>query len=208
MTTPGIERIPRPLAAAPGAGRRNRGHREAVPRAVSNARLGTALFVAAETMVFAGLVSSFLILRANASDWPPAGQPRLPVGVTGVNTLVLLASAFTMVRAARAAKEPGHAAGRYLRLTGLLGSVFLLVQGIEWARLMGFGLTAASSNFGAAFYTLIGCHGVHVAGAVLALEVLRRRHARGEAVALDALQLYWLFVVAVWPILYVLVYLG
>jgi cytochrome c oxidase subunit 3 len=164
-------------------------------------------------MFFAGLVSAFWVLRLAAPVWPPPLQPRLPVGVTGLNTLVLLGSSvavLTGVRALRAGRR--GAAIRQLGLAASLGAVFLLVQGYEWVRLIGFGLTMSSSTYGATFYTLIGAHGLHVLGALswLALVLLAARRGRYTPrahVGASVCAMYWHFVVALWPVLYVLVYL-
>src|ERR671918_296884 len=93
-----------------------------------------------------------------------------------------------------------------------LGIVFLLVQGYEWARLVGYGLTMASGAYGATFYTLIGVHALHVVGALVWVAIVRAGVKRGRfleppAAGLGACALYWHFVVALWPILYVTVYL-
>jgi heme/copper-type cytochrome/quinol oxidase subunit 3 len=182
-------------------------------RAVDNGVLGMAIFLGTETMLFAGLISAFLILRAGSGAWPPLDQPRLPVFLTGINTLVLLASAYTMQRAASASRAAQHLRlTRWLAVTAALGTTFLVVQGSEWVRLLGYGLRASSSLYGGTFYTLIGCHGLHVLAAVIALVALLVRAVRGEGSGprrseVDTCQLYWLFVVAVWPVLYVLVYL-
>src|SRR5215217_2821542 len=69
---------------------------------LSNARLGMLIFLGAETMFFAGLVGAFLVYRMANVTWPPMAMPRLPVAVTGVNTLILLYSAATMWLANRA----------------------------------------------------------------------------------------------------------
>ena len=182
-------------------------------RPLSNAYIGLLMFLGAETMFFAGLIGSFLVFRVAHEVWPPAMMPRLPVGVTGVNTLILLASALTMQRA-RAAIRGGaqRELVRMLLVTAVLGAVFLLVQGYEWVRLLQYGLTLTSGVYGATFYVLVGCHGVHVLGAViwllcvLRLAASRRYTARAHTgVALCAM--YWYYVVALWPILYGLVYL-
>jgi cytochrome c oxidase subunit 3 len=189
----------------PPAGGRRRG-------AVDNGVLGMALFLGTETMLFAGLISALLILRAANDAWPPPGQPRLPVGVTGLNTVVLLLSAVTMRRATSAARQRDcERAPRWLNATALLGAVFLIIQGREWVQLVHYGLNASSSPFGATFYTLIGCHALHVLAALATLVVVRVRAGRwlsrdaGRG-ALDVCELYWFFVVGVWPILYLLVY--
>jgi heme/copper-type cytochrome/quinol oxidase subunit 3 len=171
-----------------------------------------AIFLATEVMFFGGLVSAFLVLKAGALQWPPPDQPRLPVVVTGLNTLVLLASAWTMQRAAAAVRtDRGPLA--WLALSAGLGGLSLVVQGIEWVRLLEYGLTASSSRYGAAFYTLIGAHGLHVLIALVVLGVAMGAAARGrfharEPERFEPFRMYWLFVCGIWPILYVLVYLA
>lgn len=178
---------------------------------VPNATLGMVLFLVTEAMFFTALVSAFLVLRAEAPLWPPLDQPRLPVVLTTLNTCGLLASGWTMVAALQGMRRSGSA-GRWLDATALLGLLFLGIQGFEWVRLVGYGLTHASSLYGASFYTLVGTHALHVLGALVALVVVRTRAGRGryEPARHQGLVLacmYWLFVVAVWPVLFVLVYL-
>lgn len=167
--------------------------------------------IAGEIMFFAGLVSSYFVLRAAAAQWPPPLQPRLPVLVTGLNTLVLLASSLAFARAVRARDDRGLLL-RGLTLAGALGMVFLLVQGYEWMQLIGYGFTVVSGAYGVTFYTLIGLHGVHVVGALawlafIVLGVRRGRFLEPGAAGLRACAMYWHFVVALWPVLYVAVYL-
>lgn len=172
-------------------------------RGLSNAVLGTATYVATAVMFFGGLISAYLVLRAGTATWPPAGQPRLPVLVTGVNTLVLLASGLCVWRAA----VVDHVrAARPLVAAILLGSAFLCVQGVEWTRLLSFGLRASSGSYGATFYTIVGAHALHALGGVIALLVTahRMKSGRGDR---SASALYWGFVVLLWPVLYVAVYL-
>ena len=180
---------------------------------ISNAKLAMVMLLGAETMFFAGLVAAFLVLRVGAPVWPPPFQPRLPILVTGLNTLVLLFSSATMARAVRALRR-GDQAGLIsgLSLTALLGAVFLFVQGYEWARLVHFGFTVSSGSYGGAFYTLIGAHGLHVIAALIWLSVVwalagRKRFSVGNHPAVSICGIYWQFVVALWPILYLLVYL-
>jgi heme/copper-type cytochrome/quinol oxidase subunit 3 len=101
----------------------------------------------------------------------------------------------------------------WLGWTAALGATFLAVQGIEWARLVHFGLAMSSGIFGAVFYTLIGAHGVHVLVALVWLTLVtwaatRGRYAARDHVGVAVCAMYWHFVVALWPILYLLVYLA
>ncbi len=180
---------------------------------LSNARLGMLMLMTGESMLFGGLIAAFLVLRLGASQWPPPLQPRLPVGVTALNTLVLLLSSYTLARALQAVRR-GDQRGLVVGLarTACLGALFLAVQGAEWVRLVRFGLTVSSGVYGAAFYTLIGAHGVHVLAALTWLGIVAVVAARGgytgeRHVALSVCAMYWHFVVGLWPVLYVLVYL-
>ena len=170
-------------------------------------------FLSAETMFFAGLISAFFVLRLSAAVWPPPLQPRLPVLVTGLNTLILLASSVAMIAALRAGRRGDRRAlVERLAATAALGALFLAVQGYEWARLIHYGLTVTSGAYGATFYTLIGTHAVHVLGALVWLGATlalaaRGRFVDGRASGLRACATYWHYVVALWPILYVMVYL-
>ena len=192
------------------------GEPPAPPRAlapiVSNARLAILMFIAAEVMFFAGLIGAFIVFKLAAPLWPPAFQPRLPTEVTGVNTAVLLLSGVAMALAMGAAKRQERARLiRWLSIAVLLGAVFLLVQGYEWVRLIGYGLKLSSGVYGATFYTLIGCHGAHVLGAVSWLGIVLARATSGRydrrPEAVELCGIYWIFVVALWPALYALVYL-
>jgi heme/copper-type cytochrome/quinol oxidase subunit 3 len=217
--TPGTLVVDRPAARDPGAAAAEPpwppepedSAPDPVPDRLLAARLGMAVFLAAETMLFGGLVAAFLVFRLGAPVWPPPLQPRLPVGLTALNTAVLLASAWPLRRACAAARRgdaPG--VGRGLAATGLLGAAFLGLQGSEWARLLAFGLTAPSGVYGGIFYVVIGTHAAHVLAALLWLATLAapaRRGAEVDGVGLRVFAMYWTFVVALWPVLYALVYL-
>lgn len=164
-------------------------------------------------MFFAGLIGAFIVFRVASPVWPPPFQPRLPVAATGVNTLILLLSAFTMRQGLRAIRAGAiNRLVRHLGTTAFLGSLFLAIQGYEWIRLIHFGLTVSSGVYGATFYTLIGCHGLHVLGALVWLLVVLVGARRGKFTAshhtgVVLCGMYWTFVVGLWPILYGLVYL-
>lgn len=179
----------------------------------SNAWLAMVMLLGAETMFFAGLIGAYLVFRLSSAVWPPPFQPRLPIEVTAVNTLILLASGVT-VRLGLRANQSGNSRRllRWLSWTALLGAGFLTVQGFEWARLIHFGLTVSSSVYGGLFYTIIGFHALHVFGALIWLIIAWLNARSGKItkqnfVGLQICAMYWVFVVALWPALYGLVYL-
>ena len=181
----------------------------------NNARLAILILLGAEIMFFAGLIGTFLVFRLGSVTWPPPSQVdvRLPVGITGINTIILLLSGYTMVRALRAVRKDRQKELRSsLLVTGSLGVIFLLVQGSEWARLVHHGFTLSSGVYGSIFYVLIGCHALHVLVAVVwELSVFAKALGGGFSVdrhvGVEICTIYWTFVVVLWPILYVMVYL-
>ena len=202
-----------PPAPPPAGDEGPRPQRPAGEPAVSNARLGMLVFLAFEAMFFAGLLGAYLVFRLGATAWPPPGEPYLPIGVTWVNTAILLFSSYTVWRAGRAIRQDDRQAfARWLLLTALYGVTFLAVQGYEWVRLVRFGL-GVSGTYGSTFYTLIGTHALHVLGAVVWLLVVlalacRGRFSARRHVGIQVFGMYWHFVVGLWLVLFGLVYLA
>lgn len=185
------------------------GLRPLVPSSV----VGMLIFIMAEAMFFAALFSAYTIVSAGADSWPPLGQPRLPVASTAFNSLALLLSGWTLFRANRhfAARPPRlEGTQRFLLATILLGGFFVLFQGFEWARLLHYGLTMVSSSYGSFFYLLIGTHALHAIAALALLVIAFSRLRKGcmSKGQFWGAQVFWYFVVGVWPVLYILVYLN
>ncbi len=176
---------------------------------MTNQVLGVVILVATEIMFFAGLVSAFLIGRAGARVWPPPDQPRLPVEATAVNTAVLLASGILLYLAGARSDVRSRRLQSLLPWAASLGALFVALQGVEWVRLVRFGLTMTSSTYGAFFYVVVGAHALHVLAGLLALLWVTRVLYRGQLgwEAFRAVRIFWYFVVGLWPILYGLVYL-
>jgi len=176
---------------------------------VSNGVLGMVLFVFTEVMLFAGMISAHAIARAGAPEWPPFGQPRLPERITLVNTAVLLGSGVVLVWAQRAWRRRPAEAGPPMLLALLLGAFFVLAQGREWIALIREGLTLTSSTYGSYFYLIVGAHALHAVAAILGLGWPWTRFQKGRLTAAQsgAAQVFWYFVVLVWPVLYLKVYL-
>ena len=154
---------------------------------IPNGVLAMLLFVGSELMLFAGLISAFIIVKSSAVGgiWPPPGQPRLPVEQTAFNTVVLLASAVCMYLAHRAWGQ-GLVAKfrRYIVSAFCLATFFVLFQGYEW----------------------VGLHAV-IALMVLGFVIRQNMAHRLRSTQLWTAEVFWYFVVGIWPVLYWLVYL-
>lgn len=179
---------------------------------VPNAVLGMLIFVFTELMFFAGLFSAHTIAESNdLLGWPPLDQPRLPIEETAVNTVALIVSG-ALVVAAGIMHRRGAAARKALGTLALgiaLGAYFVFAQGVEWIALIHEGLTLTSNTHGSFFYLIVGAHALHAVAALAALGWALARLASGRLTvnAFSATQVFWVFVVGVWPVLYLKVYL-
>ncbi len=176
---------------------------------VASGVMGMLIFVIVEAMLFAGMISAFTIIRSAAMVWPPPSQPRLPIEETAFNTAALLASGVFLFLARRSFGRDRVRTQRALLLSMLLGAFFVIFQGIEWAALIREGLTLTSSNVGSFFYLIVGMHAFHAVIALGLLAYTWSRLTRGWLASsqLAATEVFWYFVVGLWPILYLVVYL-
>jgi heme/copper-type cytochrome/quinol oxidase subunit 3 len=182
--------------------------RQRIP-AIPNIVLGTILFVIVEVMFFTALISAYLVIRSGAGlRWVPPGDVRLPVEATAVNTLALLISGVLMVLATKWFSNGKEKARWSFLATMILGAGFVFFQGQEWIKLMDVGMTMVSGVFGACFFLLIGMHGLHAITAILAMIYLWFKMKNGvlKSEHMQAMTVYWLFIVGIWPFLYGLVY--
>jgi cytochrome c oxidase subunit 3 len=177
----------------------------------SNGVFAMGLFIVAETMFFVGMMSAFTIARASAVGglWPPMDQPRLPWRETLFNSAALMLSGIVCFLAWRAFKAGKGSVRILLPISLGLGTIFVVMQGQEWAALLNQGLTMQSSQYGSFFYLVVGTHALHAIAALLAMAhctwLLFR--SRLTATAFSTMQLFWYFVVFLWPLLYWKVYL-
>lgn len=181
------------------------------PKLLPNGVMGIVIGVFTEIMFFAGFISAHEIVRSQsmAEMWPPYGQPRLPFGETVLNTSALLLSGLILFAAYRLfLKNPKQAVLPTL-IALLLGTFFVGAQGMEWLALIGEGLTITSSTYGSFFYVIVGAHAIHAIGAIIGLAWawLRLRSGKLTSTEFVTVQIFWYFVVLVWPFLYLQVYL-
>jgi cytochrome c oxidase subunit 3 len=179
---------------------------------VSNGVMGMVVAVLTELMFFAGLISAHMIAKSSAKMgiWPPPGQPRLPVEETLLNTAALLASGAAMVVGHKALKRGDDKQVKVAFTIALvLGIFFVAFQGLEWVGLLEEGLTMTSSVYGAFFYLVVGTHALHVTGALIGMVYVYGKLLKGLMTPsmYHTIELFWLFVVLIWPLIYWQVYL-
>jgi heme/copper-type cytochrome/quinol oxidase subunit 3 len=190
---------------------------------ISRARLATVLWLVVETMIFAGMLSAFVITRKAAHEWPPTYEnaraepirpPRVELLVPTVNAGVLI-SAFVVALMAQRAARKREAVRCRLRLTtvAVLGSIFVGLVAWEFFHEAGRGVTIRAGSYGAYWSILTAAHALHVlAGVIWLFIALRVRVTSLPLVAIDAqrvehLGIYWGFVTIVWIVLLVLLHI-
>jgi cytochrome c oxidase subunit 3 len=186
---------------------------------ISNPVLGMLLFITSEVMFFSGLFAAYFNVRANAAQWPPINpetgeQFHLAIlPFVGPATVLLILSSFTCQFGVWAIRRGDRTLFlRNFAVTFVLGVVFLMMQGVDYALLASEGITLSAGTFGTTYFTLTGFHGAHVFGGVIMLAVVLYRGMAGQFSprhhdAVEAASLYWHFVDVVWILLFSLLYL-
>jgi heme/copper-type cytochrome/quinol oxidase subunit 3 len=175
---------------------------------------GMIMFITTEATVFAALLASYFYLRfQNGAHWPPPGIDKHSLLRPLIMTAVLLPSSMPVIWAERGIRK-----GQVWRLrTGLLatllmGTTFLVLQGLEYAdELKKY--TFTTHAYGSIFYCTTTFHGFHVTVGLLMVAWLLAASLRGsfgyrhhERVVLAAL--YWHFVDIVWAAILFSLYLS
>ena len=99
-----------------------------------------------------------------------------------------------------------------MAITGLLGPIFLFLEIREFAGMIAIGAGPQRSAFLSAFFTLVGCHGVHVTLGLLWLTTMMAQvFAKGYRA--DILRrvmcfaLFWHTLDIIWVAIFTVVYL-
>ena len=170
-------------------------------------QLGTWIFLATVTMLFAAFCSAYVIRRAGAG-WTPIAMPL----VLWLNTALLVGSSLTLEAARSAGRREGATgAPRWVLATTGLGLLFLVGQVIAWRQLVTQGIYVPTSPHSAFFYIFTGLHGLHLLGGIAFLLYLSARLARGgpgessggDSRLITPCATYWHFLGALWILLFV-----
>ncbi|MFI5070894.1 MAG: heme-copper oxidase subunit III [Terriglobales bacterium] len=195
----------KPPFPAGGDGDDGPGGRSAIPQRVYVT--GMAIAMGAILMFFMAFVSAFIVRKGIGSDWQAFPMPR----ILWLDTLILLASSVTIVRARRFfARGDREGFRHWWTVTTMLGFLFLTGQLVAWRQMVisGFYLaTNASSSF---FYVLTAAHGLHLLGGIVALLYVGRGKLRRLtfATATEVTSVYWHFMDGLWVFLFLLLLLG
>ena len=189
------------------------------------ATLGMWLFLATEVLFFGGLFTAYMLYRVWYPETFGAASRTLDIWLGSVNTLVLITSSLTMALAVHAAAtDERRALMRWLVVTMLLGTVFLVIKGFEYAHkfeehhVPGFGFhfegaaPERANLFFSLYFAMTGLHALHMIIGLGLLTVMlalawRRRFSARWHTPIEISGLYWHFVDIIWIFLFPLLYL-
>ncbi len=170
------------------------------------------IFLLSDIVMFAALFAAYAVLvRATAGG--PGGAQLFNQGSVAIETACLLASSYTcgLMSLAAGSRRRG---GTYLFAiaTFALGATFLALELREFAGMIAAGATPQRSAFLSAFFTLVGCHGLHVTAGLIWLAVMMAQVAvkgfRANVLRrLLCFSLFWHALDIIWVWLFTVVYL-
>jgi heme/copper-type cytochrome/quinol oxidase subunit 3 len=178
---------------------------------IPNAVFGVVLLLFVELMFFSALFSSYFVIRRGRIEWDIPQTVQLPTLEAGFISIVLVLSVVFLFLAGRDLKQGADKfvqARMNMTRAQVLAALFVVFQGWFAYRLVGAGMTMTNSLFGACFYLIVGAHALHlVAGLLVMTRMSLKIDSSLEVSSLNALQIFWAFLVAVWLVFYVQIYL-
>jgi len=170
------------------------------------------IFLLSDIIMFAAFFASYAVLSGRTAGGP-TGHDLFDLKNAGIETACLLASSFTCGLASIAV-EARSKLWFYLAMavTGLLGIGFLALELNEFIDLIARGAGPARSAFLSAFFTLVGCHGLHVSiGILWLLTMMAQVFAKGFRADIErrilCFTLFWHALDIIWVALFSVVYL-
>ncbi|MDZ5648630.1 cytochrome c oxidase subunit 3 [Nitrospirillum sp. BR 11828] len=170
------------------------------------------LFLLSDIVMFSALFATYAVVGKATAGGPTGAELFDPTNVA-VETALLLFSSFScgMMSLAMGARHRTAFHGA-AALTFLLGLGFLVLEMREFAGMIAQGATPQRSAFLSGFFTLVGCHGAHVAVGLLWLVVMVAQVAdKGWRATvrhrLMCFSLFWHALDIIWVALFTIVYL-
>jgi cytochrome c oxidase subunit 3 len=157
-------------------------------------------------MMFAGLTSAYIVKR-NQANWQTFDLP----SAFWYSTVVIILSSITLFLAGRSFKQREMSKYKSLMTaTVVLGVLFIVLQLVGFNQLIRNEITLKGNVSFSFLYVIVGIHGAHVIGGIIALLVLFLKAFRTNTrsyniVPLEVTSTYWHFVDVLW--IYLLVFL-
>ncbi len=189
-------------------------HKDPAP-AVAPSKFNLWLFMLASSMLFAAVVSAFIVHRPDAEQKNAWTVFDLPIYFLYSLVIVLLSS-ITVQYAFNMAKKDEISANRwFLGSTWVLGILFCLSQFLGWKQLVSLDLTFVNSrpeDISASYvYVITALHVLHVLGGIILLSIswvqsIKLNVHKKNLTLMSITNTYWHFVGILWILLYLFLY--
>ncbi|MDC0215809.1 cytochrome c oxidase subunit 3 [Candidatus Pelagibacter sp.] len=147
----------------------------------------------------------------------PVGQETdylLKPNLLWINTLVLLSVTYFFNKITKDLKKNyTNKIKNNLLIVGFLSYVFLFGQIFFWVQLMKSGNYVSTNNYFSSFYIFTALHGLHLLGGLFfwgivfsKIRKLQGNEITNEKKSIDALSLYWTFLLIVWIVFFLIMY--
>jgi cytochrome o ubiquinol oxidase subunit 3 len=170
------------------------------------------IFLLSDIVMFSALFAAYAVL-VHATAGGPTGTQLFNQVSVAIETACLLASSYTCGLMSLAVNSGRRGATYFFALfTFTLGAAFLALEVREFASMIANGASPQRSAFLSAFFTLVGCHGLHVTAGLIWLPVMMVQVAvKGFRATVErrllCFALFWHALDIVWVWLFTLVYL-
>jgi cytochrome c oxidase subunit 3 len=163
------------------------------------------------TVLFSLVVTGYLYSIPISQDTGYLLKPNL----LWLNTLILLAVTYFFNKITNNLKKNNFEKIKInLLIVGFLSYLFLFGQILFWFQLMKSGNYVSTNNYFSSFYIFTALHGLHLLGGLFfwgkvysKVNKLRREDTKNEQKNIDALSLYWTFLLIVWLVFFLIMYI-
>jgi len=170
------------------------------------------IFLLSDIVMFSAFFATYAVLVGSTAGGP-SGRELFNLPNVAIETACLLLSSFTCGLASIGARmHRGSWFYGAMAATCLLGAMFLGIELHEFAGMIARGAGPTRSAFLSAFFTLVGCHGLHVtAGLLWLLTMVAQVFAKGYRAdilrRILCFSLFWHTLDIIWVALFTVVYL-
>jgi cytochrome o ubiquinol oxidase subunit 3 len=170
------------------------------------------IFILSDIIMFSAFFASYAVLL-NQTAGGPSGHQLFDLRHVVFETALLLSSSFACGMATIAADQRNTIWFQSaMAVTCVLGLGFLALEANEFAGLVARGAGPTRSAFLSAFFTLVGCHGLHVSAGVLwLLTMMAQVFAKGFRADISrrilCFALFWHALDIIWIAIFTIVYL-
>ncbi|MDB9935406.1 cytochrome c oxidase subunit 3 [Candidatus Pelagibacter sp.] len=162
------------------------------------------------TVLFTLVVTGYLYSIPVTQDTEYLLKPNL----LWLNTLVLLYVAYFFNKITNDLKKNNfEKIKRNLLIVGFLSYAFLFGQIFFWFQLMENGNYVSTNNYFSSFYIFTALHGLHLLGGLFfwgkvfsKVNKLKKEQIINSQKSIDALSLYWTFLLVVWFVFFLIMY--